>query len=242
VNATIYLVRHGEIEHHRTDVSLTARGREQAGAVGRALTSRIGQGEAVFIFHSPVTRVRETAELAREALRMGLRVEGVTLHSPELDVALSNVRFVVSPEQGPEEPSLVYARINAPAYLSALPPARAAFYRGFWDSPDPMGYWLTHPSDGGAETPECVLGRLLTRLREILTDGKLYEVRTHWIMVTHSGAMRALLRHAFGADPGEPNFCEIVVIEPSESLSGVTLVYRNRTIPLNLAEVSSAPK
>ncbi|MBF8282050.1 MAG: hypothetical protein HW378_965, partial [Anaerolineales bacterium] len=59
MSIVVYLVRHGEVEHHRTDVSLTPHGRAQAEAAGAALASRVADGDTVSIRHSPVTRVLE---------------------------------------------------------------------------------------------------------------------------------------------------------------------------------------
>jgi len=193
LSITVYLVRHGEVEHHRTDVSITARGRKQAEAAGVALANRIAVGEAVTIRHSPVTRVKETAEFLRAglvaALAAGGRMDRVAISSPHPDDALCNVRFILEPGQEPEEPSLLYATINTPAYLQSVPPARAEFYRGFWTSDDPMGYWLTHDSAGAAETPEVVLARVRNRIRALFAAHNGIGERLHWIGVTHSGMM-----------------------------------------------------
>lgn len=60
----VYIVRHGEVEHHRSDVELTTRGREQARAAGIELASQIaGSGTTIHVFNSPVLRVLETAQL-----------------------------------------------------------------------------------------------------------------------------------------------------------------------------------
>lgn len=237
MSITAYLVRHGEVEHHRTDVSLTPRGRAQAEAAGAALAARIADGDAVSIQHSPVIRVMETAELLRagllSALAAGGRADRVAVSPPRPDVALCNVRFILGPGQEPEEPSLLYATINSPAYMQSVSPARAEFYRGFWTSNDPMGYWLAHDSAGAAETPEVVLARMKERLRAVLAahDGSVE--RQHWIGVTHSGAMRNILCAAFGEDPGEPDFCEVIVVEPSGRDQAV-LSYRGQSASLKL--------
>lgn len=238
MSIVVYLVRHGEVEHHRTDVSVTPRGQAQAEAAGAALASRIAAGDAVSIQHSPVTRVRETAELLRDGLASTLaagRVDRVAISPLHLDVALCNVRFILGPGQEPEEPSLLYETINTPAYIESASPARAEFYRGFWSSRDPMGYWLTHDSAGAAETPEFVLARMKERLRGLFANhaGEA-EGRLHWIGVTHSGAMRDVLRATFGDDPGEPDFCEVIVAEPSGRADQATVSYRGRSAPLML--------
>ena len=242
----VYLVRHGEVEHHRTDVNLTPRGRTQAETAGAALADLLAEGDTVLLYHSPVKRVKETADLMHASIHAALKTSGrddrVHLHAPRQDQALCNVRFIAAPGEEPEEPSLLHARFNAPAFLQGLPAARADFYRGFWASADPMGYWLTHDSAGGAETVEVVLARLRERLRSLFApnahaveETPSRRGRTHWVGITHSGAMRALLRAAFGDDPGEPGFCEGILVEPSEQSGQATLSYRGRSVLLNLA-------
>ena len=248
-----YLVRHGEVEHHRTDVSLTPRGREQAEAAGAVLAARLTAGDTVTIQHSPVRRVVETAELLRASLSSALTTAGyagrIAVSPPQPDEALCNVRFILEPGREPEEPSLLHMQINTPAYLQAAPPARAEFYRGFWSSNDPMGYWLTHDSAGAAETPAVVLNRLQTRLKTLFAASARPKrgaapvrpkrgpsANLHWIGVTHSGAMRVLLQWAFRQDPGEPNFCEVISIEPAAASHRATLSYRGQTALVPIAE------
>ena len=59
--------------------------------------------------------------------------------------------------------------------------------------------------------------------------------RLHWIGVTHSGAMRDVLRAAFGDDPGEPDYCEVIVAEPSGHADRATVSYRGRSALLDIA-------
>ncbi len=233
-------MRHGEVEHHRTDVGLTAHGRKQAEAAGVALANRIADGDAVIIRHSPVTRVKETAELLRaelvSALAAGGRMDRVAVSRPGPDDALCNVRFVLGPGQEPEEPSVLYATINAPAYLQSVSPARAEFYRGFWTSDDPMGYWLTHDSAGAAETPEAVLARVRNRVGGLFAEHNGTGESLHWIGVTHSGTMRDILREVFAEDPGEPDFCAFITLEPSGQADRVRLTYHDRSAVLPIAQ------
>jgi broad specificity phosphatase PhoE len=243
LSVVVNLVRHGEVEHHRTDVSITARGREQAQAAGVTLANCIDAGEAVTIRHSPVTRVKETAEFLRAELVSALAAEGrmerVAVSQPHPDDALCNVRFILGPGLEPEEPAVVYATINTPAYLQSVSPARAEFYRGFWNSDDPMGYWLTHDSAGAAETPEVVLARVRNRIRALFAEHNGTGERLHWIGVTHSGTMRDVLREAFGQDPGEPDFCAIITLEPSGHADRVRLTYHDQSALLDIAHRQS---
>ena len=140
----VYLVRHGEVEGNRTDVNLTPRGRTQAETAGAALANLLAVGDTVRVYHSPVTRVKETADLMHaridDALKAASRAGRAHLHTPRQDQALCNVRFIAAPGEEPEEPSPLHARFNAPAFLQGLPAAQADYYRGFWASADPMGY------------------------------------------------------------------------------------------------------
>lgn len=229
---TVYFVRHGEVEHHQSDVELTARGRVQAHAVGQELATRAAASDAaIHIFYSPVRRVVETAQLLTETLRATMPAHAERVHTLQPDGALENVRFISDSARGLEEPSLLYAELNTPEFLKTVSPARAEFFRGFWTSDDPMGYWLTHDSDGGAETPADVLRRLQTRLREIFSSNA---TDAFFILATHSGAMRVLLASALGADPGEPDFCELIVLRSAPESNVVYLTYREQTVPYAL--------
>lgn len=239
MTVTIYLVRHGEVEHHETDVSLTARGRDQARAAGVTLAGRVADGDAVHVHHSPVTRVRETAELLLGELTAALVADGrapwVELHPLQPDEGLQNVRFMLGPGQEPIEPSVVYSQTADPAHQQRFSPAQAEFYRGFWADPDTMGYWLTHDSGGWAESPETVLARVCELVAGILNGPAQGPGRSHWVLVTHSAPLRALLRHAMGEDLGEPEFCGVALIGLSGVAGSACLTYRNRTVPLDLA-------
>jgi broad specificity phosphatase PhoE len=236
MTSTVHLVRHGEVEHHRADVSLTGRGREQARQAGTDLAAQIAEGEAVIIRYSPVRRVQETAEILYQSLARALQEvhrPGVTLQAPAPDLALSNVRFILGSGQEPAEPSLLYAETALPAEGRAFAPEQAAFYRGFWASQDPMGYWLASGCGTGVETPAVVWERLRARLARIFSqDGAA--AGTHWVLVTHSGALRLLLRQAIGSDPGEPRFCESVRLEAAHQPGSVRVVYRERAADLRI--------
>jgi broad specificity phosphatase PhoE len=236
VSAIVYILRHGEVEHHRSDIDLTPRGREQAHVAGLALRNASQAGDTIHVFHSPVLRATETAFALYESLALTSERDAhprpETLYPPQPDPALHNVRFVTAPTREPQELSTLFAELRAPAYLANLSPLRAEFYRGFWSSADPMGYWLTHESGGGAESPGTVLDRVTSRLRDIFSrDGARRDV---YIMVTHSGPMRALLRGVFGADPGEPDFCETIALELSNDADCAHLSYRGRSAQITV--------
>lgn len=240
MSATVYLVRHGEVEHHRGDVGITVRGHEQARRAADDISTHIDQGDIVYIYHAPVKRVSETAADIHQQLSVRFDLSPI-----QADESLCNVRFMaqIHGKNQIEEPSLLYAQITNESYFKRLSPACANFYRNFWASDDPMGYWLTDAqhSDGGAELPETVLNRLLTRLSEIFTANAKFPAHSHWIMVTHSGALRVFLRHAFGSDPGEPDFCGIVTLEPLAQSDHVVLSYQYTTRIVMLQGLTLAP-
>lgn len=228
-SVTCYLVRHGHVAHHQSDVALTALGRAQARAAGRELAAHIPARAIIQVFYSPVRRVAETAQLLTETLCAALNTRAATVYPPQLDSALENVRFIPDAERGMQEPSLLYAEMQTPEFLRHAAPTRAEFFRGFWASEDPMGYWLVHDSGGGAETPAQVLQRLRVRLRELCStraDGQ----NQVYILVTHSGAMRVLLQDIFGADPGEPNFCERIALALASPANVLNTTYRGQTV------------
>jgi broad specificity phosphatase PhoE len=94
----LIFLRHGETAYNaenrlqgQRDIPLNARGREQARSVGRTLRARIGaeieQLEAAGAFiASPLTRARETMEIAREAI-------GLAPGRYRLDAALKELSF-----------------------------------------------------------------------------------------------------------------------------------------------------
>ena len=232
MSAIIYLVRHGEVEHHRDDLGITDRGHAQAHRVAEAISARIDQDDAVHIYYAPVKRACETAASIYQLLSTRFNLTPI-----QPDDSLNNVRFMahVNGKDQLQEPSLLYAQLTGDAtYFNRIPTARADFYRNFWASDDPMGYWLTHQSDGGAESAETVLNRLVMRVREIFTANANITLCTHWILVTHSGAMRVFLRHAFGGDPGEPVFCGLITLELSEQPNCAALSYQNKTVEVKI--------
>lgn len=79
---TIYLVRHGETVWNAAgrfqgarDSALTARGREQAAAVGRVLAATLGKGAPLVAHVSPRGRTRETATILGQHVALDVRDE-----------------------------------------------------------------------------------------------------------------------------------------------------------------------
>lgn len=238
-NRRVYLVRHGEVAHHQAEVSLTSSGREQAHDTGVALAGRVAGCHQVYIHHSPLLRVKETADILYASLRDTLDSMGVDagelLAPPAPDELLNNFHFILHPEGTRKEPALLYERTNDPQRLASIPDQQAAFYRDFWTQEDPIGYWMNHDSGGGAETPELVLDELLDKIRGLMTgDLQENQASLQWILVTHSANLRVFLRAILGYDPGEPDYCEIVAINPGRSEGLVTIRYREETGKLQL--------
>ena len=242
----VWLVRHAEMAHHRADVGLIGRGRAQAKATGKALAEHISPDDSVFISYSPVKRARETANLMYDSIRAAHAANDdqrpASLHVPSSDVALRNAGFMPGERTSPVEPSRLYDLTTDPDVLLSLPCDQADFYRGFWDSADPMGYWLAHDSGGGAETPAAVQRRVLDRLREIFCSNGGQPGSTFWALVTHSAPMRAVLQLALGSDPGEPDFSETVRIENAGAPERATVWHRGTVASLSLYDAHDSAR
>jgi broad specificity phosphatase PhoE len=87
----------------------------------------------------------------------------------------------------------------------------AKYLKDLWSSNDPIGYWLSHPSET-VESPEAAAKRtreyIAERLDLVAREGELRRD----ICVTHSANIRVLLESAFGEDPGEPPFFATVTV------------------------------
>lgn len=211
MSTIIHLVRHGRIPNYDADQSLTAEGREEALAVGRGVAALIGPGETVRFCSSSARRARETAAL----LCQGIAATNTTaaLITPiAVDDRLQNSQvYLNGSSYDPMLPLLDVARWRVQTAPSPENEAFLAYQTGFWSAPDPITYWLTHPSPL-AESPEAVVERLYVSLKERLTEqGDNYSLRRE-ICVTHSANIRAFLRQVFGRDLGTPAFSEMLTI------------------------------
>lgn len=178
-------------------------GNRSAFDAGSRLADHVADGATVTIFYAPSARTRETAEEIASGLGSVLRAQNrndVRVPSPCAEQAIRNFHFIIDDTTYPPTD-----RMHASLPVSAQ---QNRFLTGFWRAElDPIAYWLAHPSEN-AETPSAVAKRLSAFFFSLLDtspDG-LY------ILVTHSGSMRAFLREALGADPGEPDFCEMFVV------------------------------
>ncbi len=181
-------------------MALTPEGQRIAVEAGSRLADRVSSGATATILYAPSARTRETAEEIARGLRSALRAQSrnaACVSSPRAEQAIRNFHFIIDDTAYPPTD-----RMHASLPASA---EQNSFLIGFWQADlDPIAYWLAHPSEN-AESPSAVAKRLSAFFFSLLdtSPAGLY------ILVTHSGPMRAFLREALGADPGEPGFCEM---------------------------------
>ncbi len=216
----VHVLRHGHIPSHDVDVSLTEEGLKAVYFAGRQLATIVEDGEALSFFHGPARRARETAWGLYRSLMSSLEAAGrssVQVAEPAPLLGLANLRLVVQGRL--EEAMRIQYDLVRALYLAEPSPenaGRLAFHDGFWSAEDPMGYWLTHPSPH-AESPDEVAERVAAAIRELLSEPpRPPATRRRVICASHSGPMRAFLRQVFGADPGEPDFCESFTVVQME--------------------------
>ncbi|MGE5264423.1 MAG: histidine phosphatase family protein [Acidobacteriota bacterium] len=195
----MFVVRHGNVLDHQGDVVLTEEGRHNAFDAGSRLAEHIPDGAQVRVLCSPTVRTRETAE----ELALGLvsiphlhEKANVEIPVPRVEPAIRNLEIIVDG----------HPVLPTDAMHPSLPPSaeQDSFLQGFWQADeDRIGYWMTHLSES-AESPAAVAARLDQCFESLLAS----ERAEIFILVTHSGPMRAFLRQDFGQDPGEPDYCE----------------------------------
>ena len=112
---TLYFARHGETEANcrhlfsgRKNTPLTARGREQAKAIGLALKNELGSAPEIGFVASPLERARITMEIARETL--GLPREGYTTDARIEEINLGEWDQLTADEARARDPQLFAAR------------------------------------------------------------------------------------------------------------------------------------
>lgn len=170
-------------------------GKRAAFDAGSRLADHIANETTATVLYAPSARTRETAEELARGLQSALRAQ--SKNDPRVEQAIRNFHFILD---GALYPPTDRMHPSLPASA-----AQNSFLTGFWQAEqDPIGYWLTHPSEY-AETPSAVAERLGVFFASLLdaTPAGLY------ILVTHSGPMRAFLCQVFGADPGEPDYCKM---------------------------------
>lgn len=199
----LYLIRHGEVASHKGDVPITPYGERQAFEVGQVLGRR--ESGPVLILTGETQRAMETANhLAKGVAEVGVRVLGpqvaFALRNPDLYLAGTRVSMVSSAEALAEQVE----------GFSAEHVASLGFFPEFFDSPDRIGWWLTHESPPGED-----VAAVIARLRAFVTSltdpipGEPDAV----VAVTHSPLLRAAGLDLLGRDIGEPPWVSGLLIE-----------------------------
>jgi broad specificity phosphatase PhoE len=150
------------------------------------------------VLYSASARTSETAEEIARGLGTGLGNGNCPgrVSAPHAEPAIRNFQFIL---QGREFWPTDGMHPSLPASAAQNPDLQA-----FWDAvQDPIACWLNRPSDSW-QSSHSVAMRLAAFFRTLL--GTLPPAV--YVLVTHSGPMRALLREGLGFDPGEPDFCE----------------------------------
>jgi broad specificity phosphatase PhoE len=95
-----------------------------------------------------------------------------------------------------------------PGLLSTDAVANNRFFARFWAARDPMRVWLDADDPPGERRAD--VARRFFAFARSLTD-IVGEQPRHYVCVTHSGPMRAILReYVAQEDPGEPEYAEAI--------------------------------
>lgn len=219
MSTIIHLVRHGRILDYKTDQSLTELGRQEALTAGRELAAQVKPGETIRFFSSPSRRARETAALLRDGLG-----ETLPQHTPPavleptiaVDDYLQDLKFYLDgASYAPITPLLEIARWRLQQNPSPEIQTFVEYQHEFWTDPDPVGYWLTHPSPV-VESPEAVMQRTLAFLAERLAENSANNKLRREVCVTHSPILRIFLQLTFGQTFGPPPFSGMLTIKASQ--------------------------
>jgi broad specificity phosphatase PhoE len=193
--AVLLLLRHGEVASHRGDVPITEPGRAHAVRAGKALAT--AYDDPVTLLFGSTRRTRETAEAIAEGIGDPHRITGpadaFALRNPDLYVAGTRVNMVSSAGSLAEQvPGMTEAQAAAHGWFAP-----------FFTAPDRIGWWLEQ-TDPPGETGADLVRRITAFARSLADPGPLAGRLV--VGVTHSPVLRAVLRHATGADPGEPGY------------------------------------
>lgn len=215
IDPILHLVRHGRIRNYDADQPLTAEGKQESLNVGRDLSAQIRPGETINVFSSPSRRARQTAGLLYDGLSealSGLNLAATVTLTIGVDDRLQNCQtYLDGLSYDSIKPLCDVARWRLQQKPSSDYQISAVFQTEFWNSPDPIGYWLTYPSVT-VESPEAVAGRVRSYIEERLIRTRDHNKLRRDICVTHSGNIRAFLEMVFGSDLGEPPFCAMVTV------------------------------
>ena len=207
---TVWFFRHGAVASHRGDVPLTEQGARDAEAAGERLATALERGAALEFLHAPTRRARGTAEAIRRGVARALPVDaGVDVGDPRTEQAIRNPDLYVAGVRVEMVTSIAaLAEQLPPGLLTTDAVANNDFFARFWAARDPMRVWLDDDDPPG-ERRSDVARRFFAYARS-LTEIVAGRAR-HYVCVTHSGPMRAiLLEYVAQDDPGEPEYAEAI--------------------------------
>ena len=205
-----WFFRHAEIPSHRGDLPATAAGLAHAENVGRRSRPDVSADARVEFLHAPTVRTVQTAEALRRGLDRALPTDtAVGLDAVRVEQAIRNPDLYVAGHRVEMVSAIDAVAAQLPDEALTRPELeRNAFFSRFLTSPDRVGMWVDDVDPPG-ERGVDVARRLITWARSLVDTARPYARR--YVCVTHSGPMRALLRHhVVGQDPGEPEYVEAV--------------------------------
>jgi broad specificity phosphatase PhoE len=207
---TVSFYRHGEVASHRGDVPLTDRGMRDAEAAGERLAEMLEPESEVALRYAPTRRTLQTLEALRRGAHRALGPgSSVRFGEPQVEPAIRNPDLYVAGTRVEMVSSVDALAAQLPE--GALAPDEVAsnrFFARFWAEPDRIGFWLHDDDPPGERSPD--VARRLFMFARSLTDGAATAAR-RYVLVTHSGPIRALLREfVLSEDPGEPEYAEAV--------------------------------
>jgi broad specificity phosphatase PhoE len=229
----MHWIRHGRVASHQGDIPITTDALEQGEAVGRQFAEQIHADEQTFVLYAPTRRTRETAHAIHRGIETTLSNADVrrgqvfapeehpAVRNPDLYVGGKRVEMVSSPQAMAEQ-----TRSHG---IDEERLVQVPFLRGFWASPDRIGYWVSH-ADPPGEDADTVARRVLIFATSLLHLPPAQPRR--YICVTHSPVMRAFLRrYLLGHDPGEPDYGEAIDMLFAAS-GALTLRFREASVTL----------
>ena len=172
----LHFIRHGEPINYSYDAGITPKSVKQAEKFGRDLIHQIRDGELVKLVTSPQKRATETLDGIEKGMKASLKD-----HADKKVVLYTEGR----------------KRRNEVRMFEIID-RKTDWFNKFKDDEDSIKYWLDNP-DEVAEPPEKVLQRMekfikrMKAVSEFLPSGP----KVHYVIVTHSGPMRVLLRKSF---------------------------------------------
>jgi broad specificity phosphatase PhoE len=203
VTTRLYLLRHGEVTSHRGDVPITADGERRAFEVGQVLG--LGEARPLLVLTGETRRAMDTgSHLAKGVTEAGADVIGprvaFALRNPDLYLAGTRVNMVSSADALAEQ-------VEGMSVDEVL---GHDFFPEFFDSPDRIGWWLTHESPPG-ENADAVAGRV--RAFAVSLADPIPGDPDVVVAVTHSPLLRAAALDLLGRDIGEPPWVSGLLVD-----------------------------